>query len=1234
MRIMAWNVMGQLGNISDDGSCDRFLHDYDVIGLVHTGVYNMDSGPPSVSSAHDCICLCTRSIAPQASGIACFVRKRLKKHTTVMRDRIDHGAVWIRIVCPQNHGKVVYIGFVYLPPQASSYYSHEGGVSYDDHWLVLQQDIMFYQSKGQVIIMGDFNARCGMLNEWDMLDPHIRRGTDIPNSIKQRRSKDPNVNKMGKRLIDLCEKNRLYILNGRAHGDSNGSNTFKHLGHHTRSGGKSVIDYSLVSEDLITTGMGTLVDFQVIPTHECPPRGEGGSYDHCPIASYVGWSAVTVSDVGQPADSAGQPNDTHMKWRAQHRELYTDIVQTDGVVLGYLARVRDIGISVQDSCDALIMAVTRAAEVLHRMVGGVFVTAAEIRKNQGRKQSWLSADATRLRKEMNVAEQDLPNSRDLVTEIRRMYRKQVKIDRRRFMESRRNKMRHDMTSNIKAFWKRFANGRRVTSSSHSVNQWSNYFDTLFNEGQKQGMTQEDFDLHCQKFEDLFGAPSEQDIEKARGVNDVVTNQEVMQALGAVNLGKAVGDDKIPAEFFRQAYHEVRRIGDDGKPRIVREYLLTSQIAILFNKIISRQQYPDGWAMGVITPVPKPKGDLHSMDNYRAITVGSAISKMFAQVVRGRLDNWAEGGGWRAKTQFGFRKDLGTGEAIFLLRHLVEKAHTSGKALCTAFIDFRKAYDSVPRELLWKCLGKMGIHGEMLEIIQQMYRNVRLKVKVDDIYGPEFESVIGVKQGDPLSPLLFGLFIDRFVTFLKKHCPTGDVMCDDEMVQCILYADDMVLLAHDPSMLQRYLDVLGAFCEATGMSVNVKKSEIVIFFRQWATAPLWQGWYYNGKKLTESQEFIYLGVVFHSKGIKHSITKAVKRRITKARSALFVKIGICHGMRVYDPKVLAKLFDGVVVPSALYGSALWGPDVVMLAKQSLIHQPLEELQWLFLRMTLWLGKATPHLSMLQEMGRDLLITSCIQNSIGFWNKVAKRPANCILAKAAKENMIHVRHGWCACVISMVNKAAGMNVSLMDEIGRLTTLPKKQILEQVLSKREVDNNRILDPILMATYDTSGSMVRGCPDHIRSGYKQFKYAKWFADGNADSHEPVIFNVTDVFDIRILSRFRCGMHWLATEKGRVEVAGRSRRVCRCCTKGEREDELHLLFCDAYEQIRNELPIVFESDVYKKLHDSYKDNGSMVDACMNMMMNVKDVSFMNGLVGYLRRSVKVRDRLLSGELI
>ena len=413
-----------------------------------------------------------------------------------------------------------------------------------------------------------------------------------------------------------------------------------------------------------------------------------------------------------------------------------------------------------------------------------------------------------------------------------------------------------------------------------------------------------------------------------------------------------------------------------------------------------------------------------------------------------------------------------------------------------------------------------------------------------------------------------------------------------------------------------------------------KSEIVVFFKQYLD-PRWNGWTFSRKRVTESFEFVYLGVVFHANGIKSSIAKAVKRRAIKAKNALFVKMGICHGMKIYDPKILNKLFDGVVVPSALYGCEMWGPDVVNMAKDGLIYDTLEESQWLFLRMVLWVGKATPHMCMLKEMGRELLILKCIENAIAFWNKLAIKPTTCILGKAARENMAHVEQGWCNSITKMIGKVRTVaNTTMTNEDGWLVPLPKKDIVQLFKSFLEAENIRKINHISDVTMgNVNGSAVRNCPDHIRCGFKQFKYTKWCAP-NKDSEDadPVMFYIDDVYNIRILARFRCGMHWLATEKDRSE-GSRSCRRCICCTLGEREDELHLLFCDAYKSLRVGFPRVFMSEEYMNLRSAYEQGDSTIDALMNVFMNSRDDGFISDFVGYLRRSVKIRDDILHNML-
>jgi hypothetical protein len=94
--------------------------------------------------------------------------------------------------------------------------------------------------------------------------------------------------------------------------------------------------------------------------------------------------------------------------------------------------------------------------------------------------------------------------------------------------------------------------------------------------------------------------------------------------------------------------------------------------------------------------------------------------------------------------------------------------------------------------------------------------------------PIFFCRIGVKQGCPLSPLLFGLFIDGLEKQLNALEGDTPPMLGQLAVCLLLYADDLALMSHTPARLQKQLDVLQAFCYERQLTVNVKKTKVVVF----------------------------------------------------------------------------------------------------------------------------------------------------------------------------------------------------------------------------------------------------------------------------------------------------------------------------------------------------------------------------------------------------------------------
>ncbi|EXB56439.1 putative CRM domain-containing protein [Morus notabilis] len=124
----------------------------------------------------------------------------------------------------------------------------------------------------------------------------------------------------------------------------------------------------------------------------------------------------------------------------------------------------------------------------------------------------------------------------------------------------------------------------------------------------------------------------------------------------------------------------------------------------------------------------------------------------------------------------------TKKAIFLLRMLMERYKEAKTDLHMVFIDLEKAYDRVPREVLWWVLEKRGVHVRYIKVIKDMYDRVVTSVRTAGGYTAEFPIRIGLNQGSALSPYLFTIVMDELTREIQDRVPW-----------CMLFADDKVLV---------------------------------------------------------------------------------------------------------------------------------------------------------------------------------------------------------------------------------------------------------------------------------------------------------------------------------------------------------------------------------------------------------------------------------------------------------
>jgi hypothetical protein len=114
------------------------------------------------------------------------------------------------------------------------------------------------------------------------------------------------------------------------------------------------------------------------------------------------------------------------------------------------------------------------------------------------------------------------------------------------------------------------------------------------------------------------------------------------------------------------------------------------------------------------------GDALQFENYKGINVGPVLAKVFTMILKAQLSSWAKKRGLLARGHVGFRKDFRTTNNLYILRTLIEQnAHKRKKMYC-CFVNFHKAFDTMPQDLLWQVLAKMGIVGRFMQCRQNMY----------------------------------------------------------------------------------------------------------------------------------------------------------------------------------------------------------------------------------------------------------------------------------------------------------------------------------------------------------------------------------------------------------------------------------------------------------------------------------------------------------------------------------
>ncbi|KAG5830188.1 hypothetical protein ANANG_G00307420 [Anguilla anguilla] len=333
--------------------------------------------------------------------------------------------------------------------------------------------------------------------------------------------------------------------------------------------------------------------------------------------------------------------------------------------------------------------------------------------------------------------------------------------------------------------------------------------------------------------------------------------ELTESLKSFKTGKAPGLDGIPIEFYRCFWG-----------------LVGPDILAVFREFDSFKKLPVSFREGVVTLIFK-KGEVEDLKNWRPITLLNCDFKMYSKILTLRmrgvleqvidLDQTCAVPGRRIT------------DSLVLVRDAICYARDRNIRLAVLNLDFEKAYDRVSHQYMFRVLQKMGFSGGFLARVGLLYTEVRSRILVNGILSKAVSVNCGVRQGCPLSPLLFVCCMEPLAQVLRRDTWIKGLQIPGSggrEARCILYMDDVTVLCSDRVSVARVLDRTEWFGQASGAKLNREKTVLKVF-GNWSEVEK-----QDLPQKVDVNEMRVLGVKFDAEGLGGGNWEDILKRIQR------------------------------------------------------------------------------------------------------------------------------------------------------------------------------------------------------------------------------------------------------------------------------------------------------------------------------------------------------------------
>lgn len=1141
--------------------------------------------------------LCRSGARKASGGIAVLVHERFDAGPVSLWEPDGQQAAspyhfWLHFGGGRHHPTPLFLAAAYLPPYRSPY-GLKSPQELDDYVSLVGDQVaaaLATPGGADVMFVGDTNGHMGSLPDWE--DRSALFEAALPDAVEEvlmpcaalgaAWAPPPRASgcsmaacPQGKAILQLCQTTGLLVGNGRVHGDLLGSPTC-----HTGAG--SLIDVFLLSPSLLSQAAA----LRVLPA---VPEYQG----HRPVelqlsAPAAAEPAGSGSQRASSSDDGFGPPPTF----PTPLRITPDRLSSFAEELGQPATAAQLQHLAATAGSDPLSAASQLHSLLYGAAAAIFPTArsgsqqlrsgSTSRQLRRRHQPWFDAEceATRqqIRRQMQASLASGQPSHLAKQALRALSSKFARLRQRKaavWRQQRGAALLQLQRTDPRRFFKQWK--RRNPNSPIDAATWLRHHVNI---------------QLKRTFKPTRAGPPPSSPSTAAAAAPTASpppDPELDADITAAEVATAIRKMSAGSACLGPLSAVLVKAGRGA---------LTPVLASLFTAVLRSGCYPPDWALGAITSIHK-KGDVTDPNNYRGITVGHVLAKLYAIVVNARLTTWLETRGLRAKGQAGFRQGYRTVDNCFILRALAERARSRGVKLYCCAVDLEKAFDSLDREELWAALRRAGVGGNMLRAIQAMYANVPVCVKTAEGLSGCFQSVLGVKQGCPLSPLLFGIFMDDLEAQLMDTL--GDAaalpLLAGRRLPPLLFADDAFLVATTAAGLQAQLHFLQDYCDAKKLTVNAAKTQVMILRPGGGSGSRLAAsdtFTYAGRPLIVVTSTKYLGLTFSQLSKKRGFAACADVLARAGRQAMFAMRRRAWELGATSVQQQCWLFDVFVQPVLSYGCEIWGVDLLLGTECCSV----ERVHRWFCRRIQGLPNQVSSAVALAELGRQPLRLFWVRQLVRYWNRLLAslgepdRP----LAWAFEDNLALMREGtdlttgspcWCRrwqqFLLSAPSDSGALHwLMQLDEdavVRRAASAALHQSLQPSTPTAPAENPGQQQLASAAVTPSQQQLVAAAETPSQQQLATTsKFAYYLAlirpDLPLGTPAPHLLEVSNPAHMFALSRFRCSCHDLRIERERYLPASfkapRHERTCLCCASTSIEDENHMVFhCPIYEHLR-----------------------------------------------------------------